>query len=326
MEGDWMAPRNERAPWVVVLAGGDGRRLSTLTLGADGRPVPKQFFRFRDERSLLAETLERARGLTIESRIVVVVVEAHRRLWEADVAGLDPHNVLVQPTNRGTGIAILHAWAHVRGEEAQPRLVFMPSDHEVDDPASLVLAIGRALSHVPLYEESLLLLGVTPTRADGEYGFIVPCAGRASTARPVRRFVEKPAPATATDLLREGALWNTFIFACGGRALEGVFRDVFPVLTREYLRRFDLARGDLRRLEEFFRALPRLDFSHDLLEGNARRLRAVTVPACGWTDLGTPHRLAHWLATHLEASYWQYRANHGLDDSGGDYQPARPSG
>jgi len=301
MESDRMASRGERAPWVVVLAGGDGTRLSTLTRGADGRPVPKQFCRFRDERSLLAETLERARGLTIASRIVVVVVEAHRRHWEADVAGLDPRHVLVQPANRGTGIAILHAWAHVRAEEEHPRLAFMPSDHEVDDPASLVLTIGRALAHIPLHEESLLLLGVTPTRPDAEYGFMVPWAGRASTARPIRRFVEKPLRAAADDLLREGALWNTLIFACSAHALEGMFTDAFPVLTRDYLRRLDLAQGDLRRLEPWFHELPTVDFAHDLLEGNPRRLRAIVAPACGWTDLGTPHRLSQWLATHLEA-------------------------
>ena len=179
-----------RAPWVVVLAGGDGRRLLGLTLDAHGESIPKQFYRFRDARSLLGETLERARALTPESRILVIVVEAHRRWWEAELAGLDPSNILVQPANRGTAIAILLGWAQVRSRDAYARLVFMPSDHEVDDADRLVAAMGDALARTAAHAESLVFLGMTPRETDGEYGFLVPGAGphvRRARGRALRR-------------------------------------------------------------------------------------------------------------------------------------------
>jgi hypothetical protein len=41
--------------------------------------------------------------------------------------------------------------------------------------------------------------------------------------------------------------------------------------------------------------LPTLDFSRDILMGEERLLRALPVPRCGWSDLGTPQRVAEAL-------------------------------
>jgi hypothetical protein len=38
-----------------------------------------------------------------------------------------------------------------------------------------------------------------------------------------------------------------------------------------------------------------MDFSRDVLEGQESLLRVLTVPACGWSDLGTPRRVAETL-------------------------------
>ena len=47
-------------PWVIVLAGGEGRRLQEYTTTPDGKSVPKQFCHFRDQRTLLGATVDRA--------------------------------------------------------------------------------------------------------------------------------------------------------------------------------------------------------------------------------------------------------------------------
>ena len=40
----------DRRPWVLVLAGGSGTRLESLTTGTDGVVVPKQYCRLVDDR------------------------------------------------------------------------------------------------------------------------------------------------------------------------------------------------------------------------------------------------------------------------------------
>ena len=41
--------------WAVVLAAGDGKRLSALTADSEGTPVPKQFCSLNGGESLLQE-------------------------------------------------------------------------------------------------------------------------------------------------------------------------------------------------------------------------------------------------------------------------------
>ncbi|HEX5032562.1 MAG TPA: sugar phosphate nucleotidyltransferase, partial [Candidatus Eisenbacteria bacterium] len=96
-------------PWVIVLAGGSGERLRTVTTSPEGGTVPKQFCRLGGQDSMLDVTLARARRLTTANRIVVIVREDHRPWWENKLAGVWPNNVLVHSRNRGTAIALLHA-------------------------------------------------------------------------------------------------------------------------------------------------------------------------------------------------------------------------
>jgi hypothetical protein len=42
---------------------------------------------------------------------------------------------------------------------------------------------------------------------------------------------------------------------------------------------------------ELFERLPRLDFSRDILENSLDSLSVLTVPECGWSDMGTPRRV-----------------------------------
>jgi mannose-1-phosphate guanylyltransferase len=55
--------------WAVVLAAGDGTRLSTLTTDSDGNPVPKQFCSLNGGASLLHEALQRANRIVPRERV-----------------------------------------------------------------------------------------------------------------------------------------------------------------------------------------------------------------------------------------------------------------
>jgi hypothetical protein len=52
-------------------------------------------------------------------------------------------------------------------------------------------------------------------------------------------------------------------------------------------------------LDELYQSLPDIDFSRDILEGNEAKLRVLTVPRCGWSDLGTLDRIA-LMVRHFE--------------------------
>lgn len=282
----------QRAPWVIVLAGGSGTRLSSLTLAADGTAVPKQYCTLHGGPSLLAETIERALALSVPERILVIVAAEHERWWRRELAGSDLANVQIQPQNRGTAAGVLWPLRTVLDRDPRARVLVMPSDHHFAVPAVALDALRSALHAVPVTKASPVLLGMAAEDPDTEYGWIVPVpAGSGPLA--VARFVEKPPPAEAAALWRAGALWNSFLFAAEGACLWALCERLLPAVTRGLDAVFAMPLPERpTALAALYRSLPTADFSRSVLQAAATELRVLPVPPCGWTDLGTPRRVA----------------------------------
>lgn len=281
--------------WAVVLAGGSGNRLASLTTGEDGVQVPKQFCSFGAPQSMLERTLERTLRIVPASRIVPVVVEGHRGWWQHQLSGIPTGNILAQPRNHGTGAAVLHALLTILDRDRDATLLIIPSDHGVEDEAVLYEATVSLLEEARHSPGRLVLLGSEPEAAETSYGWIVRKENGRDRACGVARFVEKPAAREATALLRAGALWNTLICASTTYALALIYaeselhwpmhvRNAAPVPATDA----DLA---LQSHEESHQ----LDFSKHVLSARADRLRVLSLPSCGWSDLGTPERMRAWM-------------------------------
>jgi mannose-1-phosphate guanylyltransferase len=279
--------------WVVVLAGGDGQRVSALTRDDDGQVVPKQYFSFGGRTPMLRWALTRAQRIAPALRVLVVVNEHHRVFWERELADI-PLSLVVQPSNRGTAAGVLLALLEVQacGGAAAP-VVFLPADHYVADEDVLHHALLTALRAARRHGQLALLLGMNPTEIDQEYGWILPATGH-RIAR-VCQFVEKPSVNTIGQMLLGGALINSFILVARTQALLDLFEQTLP----EVLHAFRCcvsespANGGVQHLYE---GLPYADLSRDVLARTPHLLSVVRVPPCGWSDLGTPERLQPFLA------------------------------
>jgi mannose-1-phosphate guanylyltransferase len=278
--------------WAIVLAAGEGSRLACLTRDEHGRVVPKQFCSLRGERSLLQDALARSRSIVPAERTLVVVAAQHREFWQSDLADFPAANVIVQPRNRGTAIGILLPLAIVLERDPFARVVVLPSDHHVEREAVLAKSVELALAAIAEDSRRLVLLGISPTHAETDYGWIVPAEGDAPLCR-VRAFVEKPGPDAAGELFETGALWNSFVFAAEAARLMGELAERLPLPVHEIRFALRRAAGQRRRALEraYERCAPR-DFSREVLESSLASLFTHRVPECGWTDLGTPQRLA----------------------------------
>lgn len=278
--------------WVIVLAAGEGTRLRRLTTDRDGRAIPKQFCSLRGGDSFLEAALARAERLAPRSRIVVVVAAEHAAWWPTQLGHLPPANVVVQPRNRGTAAGLLLPLLTILARDAEASVLVLPSDHHVADEAGFAISLGSAFSGVARGAADIVLIGVAAETPTSDYGWIVP-AGRVGI-RPVARFVEKPPTAQAEQLMAAGAVWNTFIFAARGHALAGLVEACRPGLVAS-LRGAMLLGGE--RLSRLYDTLPSTDFSRDVLQRMPDHLHVLTAPACGWTDLGTPERVARCLGS-----------------------------
>jgi hypothetical protein len=91
-----------------------------------------------------------------------------------------------------------------------------------------------------------------------------------------------------------GALWNTFIFAARGSALLAMLRDRLRTIVAQMETAIADDAGH-RELAKLYAHLPSVDFSREIACGTEPGMRLLAVPECGWSDLGTPERVASTL-------------------------------
>lgn len=284
---NWDAGHN----WALVLAGGEGTRLQALTRLASGIPVPKQFCSLGHSGSLLHDAVARANQVTSPERIAVAVSEHHRRWWQDLNLGIPASNLMSQPSNRGTAQGILLPLLQILHRDPAASILVLPSDHYVSDEKVLTVSLRRAMEEVKRAPEALLLLGMSAEEADPELGYIV--AEGAGDVSAVRSFVEKPDASVARTLIARGGMWNSFIFAANGQRLLRCFQRSCPDVVEEMRHIVTSVPASLQmaRFAEIYARSPSIDFSRDILQRCIGSLRVLRVPACGWSDLGTPSRL-----------------------------------
>ena len=285
-------------PWIVVLAGGEGSRVRSITRSPDGEDVPKQFCRLLNGQSLFRTALARARRLTAEARVVPVVRAQHRRWWARDLRGIDPGLLLSQHESRGTAHAVFLALIAIARRDPDASAVFLPSDTMIDHEDRFHGAVIRLHREAEAWNDRVMLLGAEPGASDRDYGWIVPDEELQRGTRRVVSFVEKPPREEARALRLRGGLVNTFVTAARVRVLLELFRLCLPDLVAAH-------HGQGENFLHPTRERRTWDLSRDLLAHTTSWQRVRAVAPCGWCDLGTPDRLSRWLAEHRETFVWE---------------------
>lgn len=280
---------------VLLLAGGDGGRLISLTRDRSGAPAPKQYSVLAEDKTLIQYTYERALRL-VQPHKIYSVVSRHHEKWWANELPLAPNRFIIQPENRGTAPGVLLSTLYILMEYPSDILVALPSDHYVADESIFENALRLAIRRLRAHPQDLVLLGIQPDSKDAEYGWIIPRAARRNRLRRVLTFVEKPRPEQAEELLAASGLWSSFVFVCKVTRLLDLMAQANPQLVGKFLSTI----YENRRTEgfpELYQDLSTVDFSKDILQKCVDSLRALAVPSCGWTDLGTPDRYQEWKST-----------------------------
>jgi mannose-1-phosphate guanylyltransferase len=269
-----------------------------LTTNARGVSTPKQYCSLNGGPSLLQLSLRRALAVTSRERIVTVVNEAHRRWWEAEFATWRGSTVVVQPCNQGTGLGVLLPLLVIAKSDPDAGVLCIPSDHCVEHEDLLAEFLRQATAPEVLDSDKLTLLGMVPTAPDSSFGYLVPVADSAVGMRPVLRFVEKPDASKAAELIRTGSVWSSGIVAGRISQIVGLYPREVPGLMLD-LKAIVEYWADLRNpgaeLGRLYSRHPKVDFSRDVLQRHPEHLQFLTVIPCGWSDVGTPERLANTL-------------------------------
>jgi len=281
----------------MILAGGDGTRLSALTRRLAGDDRPKQFCRLIGDETLLEQTRRRARWLIEPDRLVTVLTRYHERFYRPAPAAADPRSLVEQPSNRGTAPAVLYGLSRLAHVAPGGPVVMLPSDHYVSDDEAFMARVEGALETVESCPESIVLLGIAPDRPETEYGWIEPADlllghGPWPVYR-VRRFWEKPPLTVARRLEQTGCLWNSFVIVAQPAALAAMIRRAAPELHDAFAPirarlgtpwEEDAARVVYERLHP-------VELSRQVLQAAAGGLAVLPVSGVEWSDLGDAARV-----------------------------------
>jgi mannose-1-phosphate guanylyltransferase / mannose-6-phosphate isomerase len=280
----------------VVMAGGSGTRLWPLSRSG----YPKQFLVLSGNTSLLQQAVQRmsalaSGGLDVAAPLIVGN-EEHRFLILDQLRELkiEPKAVLLEPVGRNTAPALTLAALQAMAEGGDPVLVMAPADQTVTDLPAFTATLRHAVQ-LAAEASRIVILGITPDRAETGFGYVQAAAG-GGEAPPVARFVEKPDAETARRYLAEGGYyWNGGLFVLRASVWLAALKRFRPDIDAATRAAFDTRSTDslfVRPGKVEFAAIPPESIDYAVMEKCAGTLADTGIDlrmlplAAGWNDLG----------------------------------------
>jgi mannose-1-phosphate guanylyltransferase len=286
--------------FAIILAGGDGTRLSELTRRISGDATPKQFCPVIGNTTLLEQTRLRVSLAVGENRILTVLNRAHERHYRDLFDEVLPENLVIQPANRGTAPAILYALVRLSEVAHDAYVAVFPSDHFVSDDREFMRHVDLAFDAIRSRPEVTALLGIAPHAVDSGYGWIEQgeLVAKCAPLFHVRRFWEKPGIEVADELLRAGCVWNSFVMVARVSTLIGLIIVAMPELFASFSKIRDTLGATRERggLERLYERIPTASFSDEVLARHPINLGVLSVHGVEWSDLGEPQRVTALLS------------------------------
>lgn len=268
--------------YALILAGGEGTRFAPLSTP----DRPKQFLPLVSDQSLIRQTADRIQPLIPNMHWWVATNARYLSQVREHLPEVPETHVIGETHKKNTAPAIALAAMCLHRQDPDAVMVVLPSDHVIIDEDGFRTIVQRAITFATQHDV-LVTLGIMPTWASPEYGYIERGVAEESGIFRVKRFVEKPNTDTAETYLKAGTYsWNSGMFVWRtATILEEIqvhLPDVHHLLqTIEW-------QGDHptpAAIHHYFETVASVSIDYGIMEKSDR---AVVLPASiGWNDVGT---------------------------------------
>ena len=200
-------------------------------------------------------------------------------------------NILLEPCRRNTAPCIAYVSWRIKAKNPKANLVISPADHLVTDVVEFQRVIGSALKFTS-ETDSIVTLGMTPTRPETGYGYIQADLYEPSLSNKeiyrVDSFKEKPNLETAKKYIQSKEYyWNSGIFIWSVNTIVNALRIYEPEMSRVFEDMYSVYGTDKEQaaIDEKFPQCESVSIDYAVME---KAEEIFVFPAdFGWSDVGT---------------------------------------
>lgn len=271
--------------YVAIMAGGIGSRFWPESRSRK----PKQFLDILGKgHSLIRSTFDRFAKFVPPQNIYIVTNRQYAKLVKDHIPGIQDDQIMAEPMRRNTAPCVAYFSYKLTQKDPQANLIIAPSDHLVTDEVAFQADIEKGISFVDQLN-TLLTLGIKPSRPDTNYGYIQfhdqqPVPG----IFKVKTFTEKPNLDLAKSFLKSGDfLWNSGIFLWHGQSILAAINKHLPEMAEA----FDDIKEELNGPNEkeavsrAYSQCKNISIDYGIME-KAENVHVIS-SNFGWCDLGT---------------------------------------
>jgi mannose-1-phosphate guanylyltransferase len=273
--------------YCIIMAGGIGSRFWPISR----TQKPKQFLDILGVgQSLLQQTFKRFTQICPVENIYIVTNEIYIDTVAEQIPEMNSTQILGEPSRRNTAPCIAYTNAKIRTKNPKALIVTAPSDHLILNESKFIDDINKGLEFVKV-SNSLLTLGIRPTRPETGYGYIqtddiIPEGF--NYINKVKSFTEKPDRETAIKFIDSGEFfWNSGIFIWSLKSIDKAFKKHLPEINQLFSR---ITKGlsrevELEKVKNCYAECQSISIDKGVME-HANNV-FIYPTEFGWSDLGT---------------------------------------
>lgn len=271
---------------IIILAGGGGTRLFPLSRDC----YPKQFLHVIDNKSLLAQTIERFLGLVEAKDIIIVTNERYIFHVQAELKTINAQeaHIITEPMGKNTAPAIALAQSYCQDVlqcDDDEILFVSPSDHLIK-PIDVFQDLIRNAQDVA--KDNIVTLGIKPTKPEIGYGYIE-AEKNNNLAKKVISFKEKPDFATAKEYITSGNYyWNGGMFMFSIATMQAELTKYMPAII-------DITQSGYQYAVDNFINMPDISIDYAVAE-KSQKMMMIPMENIYWNDIGSFDAIAEVLS------------------------------
>lgn len=288
--------------YAVIMAGGVGSRFWPIST----EEKPKQFLDVLGiGKTLIQMTYERLLRVAPANQIFILTNEKYVELVKKQLPSIHSDQILTEPMRKNTAPCIAYAAAKIHKSNENATMIVAPSDHVIVKEDRFATLVNKGIEEARK-KESIVTLGIKPTRPDTGFGYIQFSANEdiiAGQVKKVKQFMEKPNKSLAEIFLKSGNyFWNSGIFIWKTKTILDAIAKFKPLLFEQFCSKpeFFYTPAEYRFINDAFHKCEDVSIDYAVLE-NAKNV-LVVLSDFDWSDLGTWNSLYEYKDQNLDAN------------------------